>query len=454
MVHPVRSLVLACGFGLGVSVMATLLGVGDVILEQARSPVLVGGGDLIVASATGRLGSARFVLSNVLGAPPLRDRVAAASPAQRQYLYLVEPGRTVPVLTRGGVPSRERALGDPETAAVAAWQDAPSDGAWSAPDPGELLRAMDAFHAVPEVPARVASWAEWLYFNGHAGDAHFYLTLLVGAPRPGGRRPAGVRLQLERAGRLSDYSAGAEVDAAELLARAPDLDIGGCQLRLRGTRYEIRLALPAERGGPGVRGELALEAGAGRSMPPFTLRGAGGWQSGYVVPVMSGALGGTLAVGTEVVAFENGRGYHDHNWGFWQGVSWRWGQVQHGDLSIVYGRVFPPAEAADPERLPGFLAAIGPDGPLGFTTEVTIQETSDPASKRPGRVSVRGRGAAVDLTLELDVKSALSTRMGRTRFGSGMDFLQLRGRYQVRGRAGTRELDFEAPGAAETFRRP
>ena len=56
---------------------------------------------------------------------------------------------------------------------------------------------------------------------------------------------------------------------------------------------------------------------------------------------MSAANASSLAGGT---------GYHDHNWGFWQGVSWQWGQVQHGDLSLLYGRVFPPREAADPER--------------------------------------------------------------------------------------------------------
>jgi len=33
-VRPVRTFVLACGFGLGIAVMAALLGVGEVILEQ------------------------------------------------------------------------------------------------------------------------------------------------------------------------------------------------------------------------------------------------------------------------------------------------------------------------------------------------------------------------------------------------------------------------------------
>ena len=44
---------LACGFGLGVGVMAMLLGVGEVILDQARSPAIVGGGDVVISSTTG-----------------------------------------------------------------------------------------------------------------------------------------------------------------------------------------------------------------------------------------------------------------------------------------------------------------------------------------------------------------------------------------------------------------
>ena len=35
---------------------------------------------------------------------------------------------------------------------------------------------------------------------------------------------------------------------------------------------------------------------------------------------------------------------------------------------------------------------------------------------------------------------------------NGLDFLQLQGRYTVRGRAGARVLNFTAAGAAETFR--
>ena len=168
-----------------------------------------------------------------------------------------------------------------------------------------------------------------------------------------------------------------------------------------------------------------------------------------MVPVTSGTLTGSLSVGGAAVTLA-GSGYHDHNWGFWEGVSWRWGQVQHEGLSYVYGRVYPPADAADPERVPGFLVALGPDGPVGFARRVTITETDDPATGTPRRILVEGRGGTLDLKMDIEVGSAIVTRGGP--LAGGPDFLQLRVRYHVTGRAGDQAIDFTAPGAAETFR--
>ena len=145
-----------------------------------------------------------------------------------------------------------------------------------------------------------------------------------------------------------------------------------------------------------------LTARRGYSLPPIAITGARGWVSGYVVPVMSGALDGAIRVGDETLPLSGGTGYHDHNWGFWEGVSWQWGQVQHEGLSILYGRVFPPADAADASRVPGFMMVLGPDGALGQATRVTIDETMEPTLDRPSphhhsrqqsiaRPSARGR---------------------------------------------------------------
>ena len=458
--HPIRSLVLACGFGLGVSVMATLLGVGEVILDQARSPALVGGGDLVVTSATGSLPSAGWILSSALHANVLEHRVVVASPTSRAPLFLVRNGETIPIRTRGGIPSLERALADPETTSIASWVDTASDRTWSRPDQGAALRALDRFHPVPDVPRRASSWAEWLYFNGRAGETRFYLTFMVGPKRDDGKRSAGVRLQLDRGGQLSNYSDSQEIDEAALLASAPNLTVGSSRVQLEDLQYHVTIDLPAESAGDArwpigaarAIGSLVIAAPPGRALPPLTIRGANGWLSGYVVPVMSGALNGTLRVAGESVSFDGGTGYHDHNWGFWEDVSWQWGQVQHDGLSFIYGRVHPPADAADPDRIPGFLMALGPDGPVGYATNVSIVETNEAGTGRPRSIVIHGRSSALDVTLDLAIEDAVVTRTRRGLLGGGMDFLQLRARYRVHGRAGNQPIDFTAAGAAETFR--
>jgi hypothetical protein len=315
---------------------------------------------------------------------------------------------------------------------------------------------------------------EWLYFNGQAGSTRFYLTFLIGPVGENGRRVAGVRLQLDRGGRIENYGETTEVDPNEVLATAPELTVGANRIRLDGDRYVVSFVMGPgtvtpqtaadsamgqqptrrrpRRGPAGAVGEIVLAARRGHSLPPLTITGARGWVSGYVVPVMSGALDGTIRVGDETLTLAGGTGYHDHNWGFWEGVSWQWGQVQHDGLSILYGRVFPPADAADANRIPGFLMVLGPDGPLGQATRVTIDETIEPTLDRPNRIAVRGNSPSLDLRLEVDVESAIRTPWRSSPLADGLDFPQMRGRYRVSGKAGDRALDFDAPGAAETFR--
>ena len=133
-------------------------------------------------------------------------------------------------------------------------------------------------------------------------------------------------------------------------------------------------------------------------------------------------------------------------------MSWQWGQVQQQELSVLYGRVFPPADAADRDRLPGFIGILGPDGPLGYATDVRIRETNG-ADGRPRQISVEGFAANFNVKMTIAVQSAILTKAGASgRLSSGLDFLQMRGDYTVTGRAAGREIKFTAPGSAETFR--
>jgi hypothetical protein len=445
--HPVRSAVLAAGFGVGVAVMAILLGVAEVVLDQARAPALVGGGDVVIRLAPQV--PAHLVLSGTLQSNALRNRVRIAAPSETARLHLVHNGRIGQVRARAGIPSLERALGDHEVSTVTAWRDAPDDLAWRQNAPENVLRAIDRFHPVPDAPAWASSWAEWLYFNGRAGDARFYLTFLVGPRLEDGRRSANVRLQLERQGRVENFNGNATVSEEEAL-RAPDLTIGRSRVWLDGSRYRIHLDVHGQ-GGRGVTGDLSIEGSSEPLLPPLEIMGARGWRTGYVVPVMSGRLDGVLNVAGDRVALDGGTGYHDHNWGFWQGVSWQWGQVYHEDLAFIYGRIFPPPEAADRERMPGFVGVLGPDGPLGYATRVTISETNDERGQ-PRRVAIHAQSTALELQLQFDVGTGVASRNVLGLLNNGLDFLQLQGQYTVNGRVGQRHISFTAPGSAETFR--
>lgn len=454
--RPVRFAVLACAFGFGIAVMAALLGVGAVVLEQARNPALTGGGEITVTGSGEDIANARFLLASILAEDPIARRVKVASPAAKKVVYLVEEKRITPLYATGGIPSREKLLDDPEVAAPA-WQDTAADRAFVAPDPTELVRELDRFHAIPDAPGREGSWAEWWYFNGRSKDGatRFYLTFLAGPRSRDGFRSSFVRLQLVRGNRSTSFSRTAEVDEQTLLDDDGSIVIGPSSATLRDLRYEIDLDLVEEGGGGRkLRGGLMLEAPFGRSVPPLTLEGASGWVSGYVVPVLSGKLGGRLAVGSETISLDGFVGYHDHNWGFWKGVTWQWGQVAHDGLSFVYGRIRPPADAADPNRVPGLLAVIGPDGPLGVATGVKIEERDAPGEGRPAHIEVTASGSDLTLTLSIEVEDAIRSRMARTApvEGGATTFLQMRGRYHVKGTVAGRPIDFEAPGSAETFR--
>ena len=444
--HPVRSAVLAAGFGVGVAVMAILLGVAAIVLEQAQSPALVGGGDVLIRLSASV--PARMMLAGTLQSRALQPRLEAASPFQTDALFLFHGGRVSRVEARGGIPSLERMLGDPETSQIEAWRDAPSDRSWTSQSSSAVLRQIDRFHPVPDVPRWNGSWAEWLYFNGRSEDARFYLTFMVGSHVANDRRSAGVRLQLERHGKMESFTGAADIGDADALS-APDLTIGPSRVRLDDLTYLIHLDLVTTRG-ERVRGDIRLTAAPGKLVPPIEISGRDGWRTGYVVPVMQGALDGSLDIDGTVVSLAGGSGYHDHNWGFWEGVSWQWGQGQSGDVSLLYGRVFAPPEAADPDRIPGFVGILGPDGPLGYATDVRIDEQDD-RDGRPQRISVSGHSASLDVTARFDVASVVRT-VSQGAFANRGDFLQLRGQYTVRGTAGDRPVQFTAPGAAETFR--
>ena len=219
--HPIRSAVLAGGFGLGVARH------GRAARDRRRDPrtgARAGAGRRRRRRHRRRDRAARRARGSSCRAcsAPARSRAGSRSPRRRvrANLYLIDAHGSTPVRARGGIPSLERALGDPETRGQSRLdryrppiargrrpirrRGAARDGSLP-PDPRRAgARGVVGRVAVLQRPR-----------NGRA--------LLPDVPRrPARRLPAGaslgVRLQLERGGRMTSYAASTEVDERELLA--------------------------------------------------------------------------------------------------------------------------------------------------------------------------------------------------------------------------------------------
>jgi hypothetical protein len=364
--RPGRALFLLGGYALGVSVMVVLLSVGEAMLEQARDRALVGGGDVVVVPSgvsaemlkAGGVSSlffgidhARFIQREILESERARQEhgVGAASPVldgKQVELRARGRGHVWKALATGEIPSRARAVGAAPELLSGRWADSPADRFWASPTQAQLLREIDRFH-LPAV--RDSTWAEWHYFNLVLDEERWLYALLivrgeVGVPgRWGGRvlltirEPGGAHRSLTR-----DFpGAGVRFDTA-----SPDLRFGSeASVRLEGESYHVVA------GAGDARLDLRFTPARHRYFPPTDVGGSA-LVSGYVAPALYAAAEGTVCL-PRCQRVRGAQGYHDHNWGVWQGVSWEWGSASNEELSLIYGTVRGDSTASE-----GLFAAL------------------------------------------------------------------------------------------------
>ena len=435
--------------------------------DRARAgapPALVGGGDCGHRRRGGACQSARFVLLPASSARrPWPDRVArrlAAAPRERLYL-VARRRRGHRWSARRHSQPRARARRRRRPPRCAAWQDAPADAAWTVARSPATCCARSTASTRSPTRRHARSWAEWLYFNGRSGDARFYLTFLVGPPRPSGRdaRPACGCSSIAAAGMTTLRRQPRRMTDADCWPRAgphdrtqPRAARGLATDHARSARHGTGAA-PTRTGRARGHGEIVARgaAAAGRCRR-FEISGARGWLSGLRG---AGDVGrarrrpsrrrrrGSRSTAAPAITITTGasgkacRGSGD--------------RCSTAGSPSSTGACFPPPDAADPDRIPGFLAALGPDGPLGYATDVTIDETNDPGTAGPPHRGARPR-ARPRPRHAADRRGCRRHPSAARSFGADMDFLQLRVRYTVSGKAGDRAIQFEAPGSAETFR--
>ena len=471
LVRKVRSLVLLLGFSIGVGVMVVLLSVGEAMLDQSRDVSLVGGGEVTIlpqgidveAMRTGGLGGmfftierARYLTRQALGGGRHGRIVRTVAPSiEGKLLYLCPAGgecRPTAVRAGGEIPSRAVALGTGLRLLQGSWGDSPADSAYVAPSAQRLYDELDRFH-LPRTPD--STWGEWHYFNLVTGpDEWWYLTFLVGGEvslAGRGDRWGGRMLITHRRpdGRHDRYTADVPSARVRFDTARADLAIGRSFVRQRDGDYTIRA--DARGGGKSVRLDLVLRPEPHRYFPPVELRDDE-FLSGYVVPALAAAATGRICVAGRCSEIRDAPAYHDHNWGVWRDVTWEWGSARGERVSLLYGGVYGPDRAT---TSPFFLTVVDSLGVrrvlrFGRIGYVGRQRADGVAGAHaPERFSLTGTWESDTVTLSVTVDHALASEMRAASFRRL--FLQMRGRFELRGRIQDVPIRDAGQGFFETY---
>jgi hypothetical protein len=428
---------------------------------------LVGGGEVTVlpqgidieALRTGGAGGmffgidrARYVARQLLGGPRHVNVVTIAPAIEGKLLYVRRGDRTLAVRAGGEIPSRSRALGAGLDLLDGRWEDTPADSAYVRPTPQQLYDQLDHFH----LPRRADStWAEWHYFNVvSAPDEWWYITYLVGGEVPSGRWRGGLLLTRRRAGgRYDRFTLDVPPLQVAFDTAKADLRIGDSFVRQRDGSYTLEAHARGDAGPVSV--DLVLQPLPNRYFPPAEL-GDEAFQSGYVVPALAGSASGRICVAGRCTRLNGAPAYHDHNWGVWRDVTWEWGAARGAKLSLLYGGIY----GSDQSTSPFILALVDSLGVRQVLRFNRIDYRGErPSSSRtdrapdvtiPATFSLVARRDADTVRLDVTVDDALATRGGPAALERS--FLQMRGRFTLRGRVAGQLVADTGAGFFETYK--
>jgi hypothetical protein len=479
--HPIRSLVFVGAYAAGVSVMLSLLSIGEVMVAQSRDEQWIGGGDVTVVPAgvdleTLRTGGAaffgidqaRFLAREVLSGARLADRVEAVAPwidDRAVYLRRHDDEPAVAVRASGQIPSAARALGASSDLTAGDWTDSRSAVRWLRPTPIQLYGEIDRFHSPPTRLRGDSTWAEWHYFNllWPGEERWLYLSYILGGDLSGDRW-GGIVLARYRTpdGRHHSYADTLSADDIVYSTNSANVKFGDHTVELLDAplRYRVRARLSALRRGPPLTIDLEVEPKPHRYLPPVELAASDSFVSGYVVPALRADAKGSICAGSECQDASETIGYHDHNWGTWGGVLWDWGIAHAGEFDVLYGGV--RGEAADHARPAGarFLgyvvdslgvAAVLEPERLIYSGERTIAFAGE-AVRVPKRLTWTAAQGTDSLTAEIVLEKATLSRLALAG-DQDVYFAQMQGKMTIRGHLAGRAVDAGGPGFFETYLR-
>ncbi len=345
------------------------------------------------------------------------------------------------------------------------WKDTPTDSAYLVPSSQQLYDELDRFH-IP--PVADSTWGEWHYFNIVPSENEWwYITYLVGGeipqdqndPTAAGRWGGQLLVTHRQAdGKYHRFLLREPSQRVRLDTARADLIVGGSSVTQRDGEY--RLIGGASGSAGALRIDVTLQPAPNRYFPPLELR-SDEFVSGYVVPGLVARASGSICVAKRCQKFRQVPAYHDHNWGVWRDVTWEWGAGQGKRLALLYGGVYGPERNQSEVtgvRSPFFLTledSLGVKQVLRFNT--IHYSGSGPARGLPGvtapsqfnLVATRDQDS---LRLAVKVEDALATPSNAEGFRRA--FLQMRGRFTLRGRVLGETVSDSGAGFFETYVSP
>ena len=487
MFRKTRTLLLCCGFGLGVGVMITLLAVGEAMVSQAGKENLVGGGEITVLPdgidvevlRTGGLGglffsvpNARFLYQQILASPRNSDVLGVVAPQiEGKLLYLYTGDASHTVRATGELPSTSRELGSLPSITAGEWIDDDGDRRWRSPTRSELDHDIDHFHLPPTGMENADSWGEWHYFNVLSTDGArwAFISYIIGGDIRAGEWGAQVLITLhERGMPPRRFSTNMVRDSVRFSTRDANVSIGSSTVEvLKSGEYHLHADARQEAGaGQALSLDLTVTPDERAYFPGATIS-TSDFVSGYAVAALRATATGSICVAQKCEQYSAAQSYHDHNWGGWRAVTWDWGSTRAGQYTILYGRV---------------VSADGAGGNAPFFAYVT-DSSGFVSLFRPKRityvdgrtVSASGQSVRVPSSIELfdardgdtlaisiaiDDAVVSDTRLDNAQRGQAKSvrelenpwFVQMAGEATVNGRVRGKHIEGRGRGFFETYR--
>jgi hypothetical protein len=256
-------------------------------------------------------------------------------------------------------------------------------------------------------------------------------------------------------GRYDHFTAAFSSDSVVFDTARADLTLGASTVRQRDGRYSLTATATGSAGVFTL--DLTVTPEHNRYFPPVDLR-EGEYLSGYVVPALSGAASGRVCIGRRCTTLDAAPAYHDHNWGVWRNVTWDWGAARGKSFNLLYGGVYAPDDSAALRNTGTAKLLVALVDSLGVRQILRAGEVTyagvHPRSARygvqaPASFSFVATREADTVRVTAQIADFQATT--RTSAGMGVNFLQMRGAFQMEGKVGGVTVKDAGTGFFETY---